>query len=131
MRMTPNVMLTVDRAIAAPAEAVWDVLVDVNGWPKWGPSMTGARLDAPEDGFRLGSTGQVHGPFGVAVPFVITEFDVGRYWAWTVANVPATRHGVNPIPGGSRAYFAVPWWSAPYLVVCAVALRRIERLVIK
>lgn len=131
MRVSPNVMLTVDRVIAAPTQAVWDVLVDIDAWPKWGPSITGACLDAPEDGFRQGSTGQVHGPLGVAVPFVITEFDANQYWAWTVANVPATRHGVTAVTGGSRVVFAVPWWSAPYLTVCAVALRRIERLVVE
>ncbi len=131
MGLRPNVMLTVDRVIAAPPQAVWDVLVDVDAWPKWGPSLTGAQLDAPENGLRLGSTGRVHAPFGIAAPFVITEFDAGRYWAWRVANVAVTRHSVTAVEGGSRVIFAVPWWAAPYLAVCAVALRRIERLVVK
>jgi uncharacterized protein YndB with AHSA1/START domain len=130
MRLNLNSMLTVDRVIAAPQHAVWDVLVDVGQWPRWGPSVTGARLDAPADGLRLGATGRVHTPLGIPVPFVITEFDAGRHWAWAVAGVPATRHGVTAVPGGSRLTFAVPWWAAPYCAICAIALRRIERIVI-
>lgn len=130
MRLRPNFMLTVDRVIAAPPHAVWDVLVDVDAWPKWGPTLTGAQLDVPKDGLRLGSTGRVHAPFGIAAPFVITDFDAGRYWAWSVANVAATQHCVTPVAGGCRVTFAVPCWSAPYLAVCAIALRRIERLVV-
>jgi uncharacterized protein YndB with AHSA1/START domain len=122
-------MLTVDRVIAAPPKAVWDVLVDVEEWPQWGPTISRALLD---DGGHLitgGSTGQLWTPVGVTFPFVITEFDEGRYWAWTVAGVPATRHRVDPVAEGSRVTFAVPWWSAAYLAVCSLALRRIDDIV--
>jgi hypothetical protein len=45
-----------------------------------------------------------------------------------VAGIPATGHRVVPDPGGCVVTFTVPWWAPFYLPVCAVALRRIERL---
>jgi hypothetical protein len=122
-------MLTVDRVITAPPEAVWDVLVDVDAWPRWGPTISRAQLDKHGEALKLGSTGQVYTPVGVALPFVISEFDAGRYWAWKVAGVPATRHRVDRVGGGSRVTFEVPWWASAYLPVCSLALRRIDDIV--
>ena len=120
-------MLTVSRHIDAPAAAVWRVLVDLDAWPRWGPSVSGAELDGDE--LTLGATGRVHTPVGVAVPFTITEFEPGHGWAWSVAGVPATTHTVEPDGAGCRASMGVPWWAPGYLAVCAIALRRIDRCV--
>ena len=128
MTKSRSVMLTVAREIAAPSQAAWMLLTDVDAWPAWGPSITGARLEAPRDGLRLGATGRVYTPVGITLPFEITEFEFGRHWAWTVAAIPATRHSVEAVDGGSKVTFAVPWWTPAYLAVCAVALRRIERI---
>ncbi|OBF22682.1 polyketide cyclase [Mycobacterium kubicae] len=122
------VMLTVNRDIAAPPEAVWDLLVDLDAWPKWGPTISGARLDEPHTELGPQVTGTVQTPVLVSAPFVVTEFEPGRVWAWKVAGVPATRHAVHPLGDGARASMAVPWWAAPYLTVCAVALRRIDHM---
>lgn len=121
-------MLTVDRAIAAPPSAVWDLLVDLDAWPNWGPTIRGATLDEPHTELALGATGTVRTSLLVAVPFVVTEFDPGREWAWTVAGIPATRHRLDPLGDGARVSIAVPWWAAPYLTVCAIALRRIDHM---
>ena len=133
-------MFNVERKITAPPSAAWRLLVDLDAWPKWGPSVDSARLDPPHTELALGATGTVRTSWGVSLPFVITEFEPGRLWSWTVAGVPATRHWVEPsgggagegarddTQGGARIGMAVPWWSAPYATVCAVALRRIEAL---
>ncbi len=118
-------MLTVDREIAAPPSAVWDLLVDLDAWPQWGPTVRGATLDDPYTALALHATGTVQTSLLVALPFVVTEFDPGREWAWKVAGIPATRHRVDPLGDGARASIAVPVWAAPYLSVCAIALRRI------
>ena len=118
-------MPSVTRVIAAPAATVWDFLVNVDTWPRWGLVVTDARLDAPETGLRLGSTGQVTLPFGVQLPFVITEFSAGQHWAWAVAGVSATGHRVTEVSGGSQVSFTVPLWAAPYSTVCAIALCKI------
>lgn len=124
----PQVMLTVDRVINAPPEVVWDVVTDVETWPDWSPTISRAEVDASDSRIKYGSTGRVYTLVGVALPFVITEFDAGRQWAWRVAGVPATRHRVDAVQGGARLSFEVPWWGSAYLPVCSIALRRIQEL---
>jgi uncharacterized protein YndB with AHSA1/START domain len=117
-------MWTVSRTIEASADAVWHVLTDLDAWPRWGPTVAGAELDG--SGFELGATGRVWTPVGVPLPFVISELDPGRTWAWNVAGVPATRHGVEPHGNGCRAWMSAPLWAPAYLPVLAIALRRID-----
>lgn len=117
-------MWTVSRTIEASADAVWHVLTDLDAWPRWGPTVAGAELDG--SGFELGATGRVWTPVGVPLPFVISELDPGRTWAWNVAGVPATRHGVEPQDNGCRAWMSAPVWAPAYLPVLAIALRRID-----
>jgi hypothetical protein len=129
MTTWPQVMLTVDRVITAPPEAVWDVMTDVDTWPDWGPTISRAEVDGSDTRIKYGSTGRVYTPLGVALPFVISEFDAGRFWAWTVSGVPATRHRVDAALDGARVSFEVPWWGSAYLPICSIALRRIQDLV--
>ena len=128
MPMSDGVMLTVDRMICAAPLAVWKLLVDLDEWPRWGPPIRRAQLDRPYDELTHGATGTLYTWLPVAVPFVVTEFDPQRFWAWTVAGLPATSHRVQPAGDGARVTIGVPWWSAPYLTVCSIALRRMERI---
>ena len=121
-------MLAVDRLIAAPPSVVWNVLVDLDAWPKWGPTVSAGLLDPPHTELALGVTGTVRTSLGVAAPFTVTEFEPGRHWAWKVAGIPATHHRVEPAGDHARASMAVPWWAAAYLSVCAVGLRRIDAI---
>ncbi|AFM14981.1 Polyketide cyclase / dehydrase and lipid transport [Mycolicibacterium chubuense NBB4] len=114
------------RHIEAPSDVVWCLLTDLDAWPRWGPTVAGADLDAAQ--LQAGATGRVWTPVGVPLPFTITEFDPGRTWAWRVAGVPATRHGVEPDGAGCRAWMSAPTWAPAYLPVLAVALRRIEAM---
>ena len=126
-----RVALEVGRDLAAPAAVAWDLLVDTTRWPEWGPTVTGAEITAGGDGSRIGpgATGTVRTPGGLSLPFRVTELDPGRRWAWAVGGVPATAHRVEALGSDTcRVTFEVPVWAAPYLAVCAVALRRIERL---
>lgn len=122
-------MPAVERTVAAPPDAAWRVLTDLDMWPQWGPTVQGAELNEAGP-LRLGSTGKVLTPVGLSLPFTITEFDEGRHWAWRVAGVPATKHGVLPDAAGCRVWFSVPVWAPPYLTVCALALKRIDRLAV-
>ena len=138
---------SVSRRIAASAEDVWALLTDTGKWPDWGPSITGVEPAAPgittgpaagpadspgsgpeAGGLAPGSHGRVRTVLGPALPYKVTAFEPGRYWAWSVAGIPATGHRVIPQDGGCLVTFTVPWWAPAYLPVCAVALRRIERL---
>ena len=146
---------SVSRRIAAPADAVWALLADTDKWPAWGPSITGVEPAAagpaeraaatpasgPDSGpasglgsgpasgrLASGSRGKVRTVLGAALPYTVTAFEPGRYWSWSVAGIPATGHRVIPQGGGCLVTFTVPWWAPAYLPVCALALRRIERL---
>lgn len=121
-------LVRIGRDIAAPADTVWGLLVDVDRWPQWGPSVRRAALEGGAGELALGVRGTVWTAVGVPMPFHITAFEAGRRWDWSVAGVAATGHRVAVIPGGCRVVFEVPWWAAPYLTVCAVALDRIDRL---
>jgi uncharacterized protein YndB with AHSA1/START domain len=120
------------RAIDAPAAVVWRVLTDLDQWPAWGPTVRAATLHRSDDadpGLMAGARGTITTIVGVDLPFEITEVTEGRSWSWQVAGVPATSHAVEPVAAARcRAGFGVPLPAAPYLAVCAVALRRIERL---
>jgi uncharacterized protein YndB with AHSA1/START domain len=119
-------MWTVSRRIQTPADAVWQLLVDLDDWPRWGPTVQRAELDGGV--LALGTKGRVWTPIGLPLPFEITEFVPGRSWAWQVAGVPATRHGVDPEDDGCRAWMSAPLWAPAYLPVLAIALQRIEAM---
>lgn len=118
--------LTVSREMAAPAEVVWDLLTRVEAWPGWGPSVASASV--PTGVITAGARGTVRTAVGLTLPFEVTAFEPGRSWAWSVAGVAATDHHVRPTEDGCVVTFGVPWWAPGYLVVCAVALGRIEQL---
>lgn len=117
----------VSRMIPADAAALWDLLTRVEAWSDWGPSVAGAELDTPS--IALGSRGRVRTALGPSLPFEVTEFEPGRRWSWSVAGVPATDHSVRAVDGGTMVSFGVPVWAPAYLPVCALALRRLDRLV--
>lgn len=119
-------MTVVSRRIAAPSDEVWRILVDLDYWPRWGPTVSRAEIDG--DLLTLGTTGKVWTPVGIPLPFTITEFVPGVRWAWRVAGVEATKHGVDPDGDGCRVWMSAPWWAPAYLPVLAIALRRIDQL---
>jgi hypothetical protein len=119
--------LWVRRDIDAPATVLWELMVNPERWPTWGPSVRGAVLDGPD--LRLGSRGVVTTVGGLRLPFEITAYESGTRWAWTVAGVPATDHTVESLgPNRCRVSFGTPWLAAPYLGVCRMALSRLDGL---
>ncbi|WP_040797654.1 SRPBCC family protein [Nocardia higoensis] len=127
--MTPSLRdrrWTVHRHIPAPPEVVWQLLTDLTAWPRWGPTVSAATIDG--DRLAAGARGTVTISVGVPLPFVITDFDPGRRWAWAVAGIPATTHEVEPAEGGCRASMSAPLWAPAYLPVLDIALRRIDRM---
>lgn len=123
-------MLSVHRTIPASPEAAWQLLVDLDEWPKWGPSISGAELDPLYAELAQGATGMVQTSLLVRAPFLVTDFEPGKFWAWKVAGIPATSHRVEATENGARVTFSVPWWASAYLTVCVLALYRIEKLLL-
>ena len=111
--------------IAASSKVVWEVLIDTQCWPQWGPSVIAVRC---RDRFIKPDTkGHVRITLGVWLPFEIQDFVPGEKWSWWVMNIPATGHRIEALaPGQCRLVFEVPWLAAPYLLVCKIAARRIK-----
>lgn len=128
-------MLHTSRTIAARPDVLFRLLRDTATWPDWGPSIRGVR--GVEGLVEQGTRGHVLPVVGPALPFEVTELvddgHHGGHWSWRVAGIPATTHEVRRHRARARASvvtFGVPTAAAPYLAVCAVALRRIERLAV-
>ncbi len=115
------------RDVDVDASAAWSVLIDTRRWPDWGPTVAG--VEAAPLPLQLGTTGRVRTAVGVWLDFEVTEFVPGRSWSWKVAGIHATDHRVETLgPGRCRIAMSAPWAAAPYLAVCAIALRRIGEL---
>lgn len=119
--------LWVRRDIDVPSGAVWELLANPEYWSEWGPTVRRAQLHT--DRLEAGAKGTVTTVMGFGLPFEITDYDDGARWAWKVARVGATDHAVEPVGRDRcRVGFGVPWPAAPYLVVCRVALARLESM---
>ncbi|WP_254837642.1 SRPBCC family protein [Natronomonas marina] len=114
--------------IAAPADRVWELLVDTERWPEWGPTV--AAVESPTRRIEAGTTGHVRiRGIGARVPFEIRCFDAeAMRWRWDVAGVPATGHRVAASGDGCRVEFEIPFAAAGYAPVCRRACRKIKRL---
>ena len=119
-------MWTTSRRIEAGPATVWQLLVDLDAWPRWGLTVSRAEIDGGL--LTLGTRGRIWTPVGVPLPFEITKFVPGVSWAWSVGGVPATKHGVDPDGDGARVWMSAPMWAPGYLPVLGVALRRIEAM---
>ncbi|MDZ7678237.1 MAG: SRPBCC family protein [Acidimicrobiales bacterium] len=119
--------LWVSTEIDAPAAAVWGLLVDLDAWPRWGPSVRRASIEG--GALAAGAHGKVQTALGISLAFEVTTFSPGAGWAWKVGGINATDHRVEPLgPDRCRVDFGVGWPLAPYLAVCRIALRRLRRL---
>jgi uncharacterized membrane protein len=67
--------------IEASRDTVWSVLIDVERWPEWTPTMeTVRRL---EDGpFQLGSSAAIKQPQMPEAVWRVTKFTPGRQFTW-------------------------------------------------
>lgn len=117
--------------VAAPGALVWQQLIDLDSWPRWGPTVRSARLEDCSRQLSAGATGTVQTAVGVWLPFEVENWvDDGPVWSWSwrVAGVSATEHAV--ISRGAsrcRVEMTVPWWAGSYLGVVGVGLARIRR----
>ena len=117
----------VERDMEARPGDVWDLLVDTRRWADWSPSITD--VESSETRIRHGTTGKIRTRLGGWLPFEVTKYKEGSYWAWDVARIGATGHRVEPIAGGTRVTFEVPVYAAAYAPVCRRSLDRIEETV--
>lgn len=75
-----------EETVRAPAERVWELLVDVEGWPTWTKSMR--RITRLADGpLAVGSRSRVTQPKGRPMIWTVTELEPMRNFTW-VAGQP-------------------------------------------
>lgn len=111
--------------IAAPPEAVWDLISRFEHWPSWGVSITSVEPSAGQ--VRAGATGRVRTVAGVWLPFEIIDVSDGQSWSWRVAGIAATGHRVEPREEGCRVTFTAPKWAPFYRPVLARSLRLLSK----
>lgn len=106
--------------IAAEPAQVWDVLVDVEGWPGWTNTMSEVRrLD--EGPLALERRARIRQPKLTPAVWEVTEFEPGRGFVWqsgTPGLITVGEHWLEPLPGGgTRVTLAVrqKGWLAPVI----------------
>lgn len=114
---------------AATTEQVWERYATPSLWPTWAPHLRGVTCAVATIG--AGSSGTVHGPVGLRVPFVVLVVDnVEHTWSWRVGRPLGITmaHGVDPDVGtGSRAWVELPAVLVAYAPIAQLALRRLVR----
>lgn len=77
------------RAVAAPADVVWEILTDLERWPTWTRSMTSVEPDGP---LAVGMRARIKQPRLPEVTWTVTEVDPDRSFTWE-----ATGGGVRTV----------------------------------
>ncbi|BBY06331.1 SRPBCC family protein [Mycobacterium noviomagense] len=85
-----------EETVHAPADRVWQLLVDVEGWPAWTESMREiTRLD---DGpLKVGSRSRVVQPKGRPMVWTVTELEPMRNFTWAASQPGLTFEAVHRI----------------------------------
>jgi len=78
--------------IDATPDAVWQVLSDVESWPKWTASMTSIQLLQQGD-LKVGSTAKVTQPKLKPAVYTVTECEPGKSFVWSMKAAGVTVRG--------------------------------------
>ena len=80
--------------VAAPSELAWAELVELDAWPRWGPTVRSARLDDGTRRLTAGATGSVQTSVGLWLPFRVDE------WLLHVMDSPSAHGARGLVRGG-------------------------------
>ena len=92
----------------APASTVWQLLEDVDGWPRWNAGTTFSTLDGP---MRRGARGRMRLPDDEELGFEIVGFEPGSHFVDETPVGPVrvrVEHAVRDLgQGRARIVYAV------------------------
>lgn len=88
----------IDTEVAAAADRVWAVLVDVERMPEWTSSMTHVELLDPGD-LGVGSRVRIHQPRLPRAVWEVTELVPARSFTWTTTNAGTTTTATHTVEG--------------------------------
>ena len=121
----PNIEIS--RNIHTSIGELWDLITDTERWVAWGPSIRD--VESSDQFIRKGSLGRIKIIIGLWINFRVTDFEAGRYWSWSIAGINATGHRIDVLNSNEcRLVFEVPWFAAPYIIICHLALNRIASI---
>jgi uncharacterized membrane protein len=99
--------------VAAPPADVWAVMIDVERWREWTPTITSIeRLDGGP--FRVGSRARVRQPKLPIAVWTVTALEPGRYFEWRNVSPGVTSvagHRAEPSAGGGTTVTLTFGWS--------------------
>ena len=115
--------------IAALPDRVWAVMIDIDHWPEWTPTVT--RIERLDPGpLTVGSRARIRQPKLPTAVWQVSEFVEGRSFTW-VSRSPGVRvtaeHGVEPTAGGTRARLSVEFSGVLAPLVARLTRRLNER----
>jgi len=95
--------------IAAPADRVWNVMIDVERWHEWTRSITSIKKLQPGP-LAVGGRAHVRQPKLLPATWTVTQLVQGRNFIWETRS-PGLRvigdHVVEPRDGGSHVTLSV------------------------
>lgn len=86
----------------APAERIWQLWTDVDGWPRWDTALVSARLDGP---LAHNARGRLRSKGSPEAAFTIVALEPGRSYTFAVPLLLAelrVRRELAALPGGTR-----------------------------
>ena len=112
-------MIVEEITIHAPIDMVWGQMIDIDGWPRWTPSvMQATRLD--EGPLPVGAQARLVQPKMRPAVWTVTALDEARSLSWVSmqpgVEIVAT-HDLRPVPEGSAVKLTIDFQGllAPYL----------------
>lgn len=95
--------------IQAPPRVVWNIMADVEHWPKWTPTVTSVTKLVPGP-LGLGMAARIIQPKLPPAVWRVTEIHDGRDFTW-VNGTPGLRvigsHKIQPTPDGCRVTVSI------------------------
>jgi len=89
-------MIQVRSHIDAPPDNIWAVMIDVERWSEWTPSVTRLeKLDAGE--LHVGQRVRIEQPKLPKMTWEVTEVDPGRSFSWSTSRPGVTTVGTHEV----------------------------------